>query len=172
MVGKSRFLAAVAVCLCLTAATPLFAQQPNSEPLEKSWSVGVSAISPALPVAVKAILARGQWALQFEANYFYLWAVARVDGRRTIRSFKRTDVYAFAGLTGLYFAEDNDLRNTAEKTLAADVGIGGELYLGKHRRLGIGMEGGLLIPFLSSISLDQYDNSGIMVANIYVVYRL
>jgi hypothetical protein len=167
--SKKFFTAGIVLVFALLTAE---AAPPAVTPeVNKGWSIGISAISPGLPIAVKAVYQNGDWALQLEGNYFYLWSVLRADGRRTLRKLARADLYTFAGLTALYFDKDDSVDRPEQYTLAADFGIGAQLFIGKKKRFSIGAEGGLLIPFLSNISLDYYDNTGIIVANVYLLWR-
>ena len=145
----------------------LFSMLPaSSQDQEYSWGIGVSALSPGLPAALKVVYSPAAWGVQLEANYFYLWGMARIDGRREVFSKGISSGYIFAGITANHF---NDPDEGIENVLSADLGIGAELRLGKKQRFSIGAEGGLLVPFYSSKGLENYQDSGFMVANIYAL---
>ena len=143
----------------------------GSEPDERVWGDGVSVISPGLPIALKAVYQKGEWGVQFEFNYFYMLGMLRIDGRRILMDNGWNDVYGFAGITGMHFNDVTKI-NPINNTLFADFGIGGELRLGRERQFGIGLEGGLLVPFYSNQGLEQYDNSGLLVANLFLLFWL
>ncbi len=132
------------------------------------WGGGLSVISPGLPVAAKIVYQRDTWGWQGEANYFYLLGMLRFDGRAVIKSFGRADLYGFAGVTLNHFNGFNEEHPYLEFILSADVGGGADWRFTDH--LSVGVEGGLLIPFWCNRGLDQFDNSGLMVANLYMLY--
>lgn len=165
MRNRKRYFICLIALLLVTL--PLTAQEQESqEESEKEWMVGLSVLSPALPVGIKAVRTDGLWGFQLEANYFYSVGVFRIDGRRTVRKLRRIDLYGFAGITFMHFNDGVDMNNS----LMADLGAGAVWHLGK--KLSLGAEGGLLVPFYSNQGLEQYDNSGLMVANAYLTYRL
>lgn len=137
---------------------------------EQNWRFGISLLSPGLPIAFKTIYQQGNWGLQIEANYFYLLGMLRLDAKRVLREFKHAEVYGFTGLTGSHFNDVKTTINPINNTLMADLGIGGEMFFGKRKQWGIGIEGGLLVPFWSNLGLEQYDNSGLLVANAFCTY--
>ncbi|MCK5155479.1 MAG: hypothetical protein KAQ69_03535 [Spirochaetales bacterium] len=144
----------------------------SSDPDERVSGYGVSVISPGLPIALKAVYQKGEWGVQFEFNYFYMLGMLRIDGRRILMDNGWNDVYGFAGITGMHFNDGLMQSNSINNTLFADFGIGGELRLGRERQFGIGLEGGLLVPFYSNQGLEQYDNSGLLVANVFLLFWL
>jgi len=96
----------------------------------------------------------------------------RIDGRRMIREIGNAEIYGFLGVTGFHFFDTAKSIDAINNTLMADMGAGGELTMGKRRRFSIGIETGLLLPFWSNLGLEQYVNSGLIVANMYFLYRL
>ena len=133
-----------------------------------AWGVGISVLAPALPVAAKAVYQPNQWGWQAEFNYFYLLGMARFDGRRIVRGANGTDVYAFAGITLNHFNHYAESPAYMEFIFSADLGLGAEWRFTEH--LGLGIEGGLMVPFWCNTGLDQFDNSGLMVANLHLLY--
>jgi len=135
------------------------------------WAAGVSGISPGLPIAAKLVYQVDSWGVQVEANYFYLLGMVRVDGRKTVMLRNRLEAYGFAGIIANHFFDNTQVPSVTNNTLWADAGLGVAFSFGKHRRLVLGAEGGLMIPFLSNLGLEQYENSGFMVANAYLLWR-
>ncbi len=129
---------------------------------------GLSAIAPGLPVAAKYVYQDGTWGWQAELNYFYLLGMGRIDGRKIVKGANGTDVYGFVGISMNHFNHYNETPAFMEFVLSADVGIGAEWKFSKH--FALGLEGGLMIPFWCNRGLDQFDNSGLMVANVYLLY--
>lgn len=136
---------------------------------EVRCSIGASVLSPGMPVAFKAVSQGTDWGWQFECNYFYYLGMVRLDGRRKVAGGSRSDIYGFAGLTFSHILEDSLIDNKMNNTLLADVGAGAELHLGW---LTAGIEGGLLIPFWTTAGPDYYENSGLMVANLFILFPL
>ncbi|PKL14181.1 MAG: hypothetical protein CVV52_02955 [Spirochaetae bacterium HGW-Spirochaetae-8] len=174
---RSR-LVLLLVCLGvgMLAAAPAIAPAPAAagslaNPDGYRWAAGVSGISPGLPVAAKLVYQVGSWGVQVEANYFYILGMVRVDGRKTVMLRNRLEAYGFAGLIANHFYDTTQVPSVTNNTLWADVGVGVAYSLGQHRRLVLGAEGGLMIPFLSNLGLEQYENSGFMVANAYLLWR-
>ncbi len=132
------------------------------------WALGISSIAPVLPVGLKIVYQKGDWGWQGEANYYYLAGALRLDGRRVLKGSAGTDIYGFAGVTMNHFNGFNTEHPYLEFILSADVGAGAEWRF--SNRFGVGVEGGLLIPFWCNRGLDQFDDSGLMVANIYGLY--
>ncbi len=155
------------VIIFLLTNSALTASEKTSPSDTYTWGVGISAISPGLPIAVKAVRGYTGWGFQLEFNYFYQWGMARLDGRKTAFTNPRSEGYSFAGLTMHHF---NDMKGTSESIeniLSVDLGIGAELRPGRKGRFGLGAEGGLMVPFYSSQDIDDYSNDGFIVANIY-----
>lgn len=138
----------------------------------REWAIGVSAISPGLPIALKVVWQRGSWGAQFEANYFYMWAMARVDGRRTIVTRGRLETYGCVGLTFNHFNDGLGTAASVNDTFWADLAAGVQWNIGKRERFSLGAEGGLMIPFYSNLGLEQYQNTGFMVANVFILWWL
>lgn len=136
------------------------------------WSIGLSAISPGMPVAVKAVYQKNTWGFQMEANYFYALGMVRLDGRKGILTKDRLHTYGFVGITGMHFNDHLGTAESVNNTFLADVGAGISFRFGKRRRFELGAEGGLLLPFYSNQGLEQYKNSGLMVANIFALWQL
>ena len=132
------------------------------------WAGGISALAPGLPVAAKVVYQGDAWGWQGEANYYYLLGMLRLDGRRILKGSHGTDIYGFAGLTLNHFNHYDKTPTYLEFVLSADVGAGAEWRFSKH--FGIGIEGGLMIPFWCNQGLEQFDDSGLMVANAYLLY--
>lgn len=130
------------------------------------WGAGLSGISPGLPVAFKGVWQSHGWGVQVEANYYYALGMLRLDGRREIKSAGRWGSYGFVGCTINHFNDGMEMNNT----LWADLGAAGTVRLGKAQRLELGFEGGLLIPFWSNLGLEQYQDSGFMVANAFILW--
>ncbi len=154
----------------LSAESPL--DTDSSEPDERVWGYGISVLSPGLPIALKVVYQKDEFGVQFEFNYFYMLGMLRIDGRRILMDNGWNDVYGFAGITGMHFNDGLMQSNSINNTLFADFGIGGELRLGSERQFGIGLEGGLLIPFYSNQGLEQYADSGLIVANAFILLWL
>ncbi len=156
--------------LLILIVFPLPAVTANEEQEEYDWAMGLSVIAPGLPVALKIVNQPGDWGWQAEFNYFYLLGMARIDGRRVIKGSNGTDIYAFAGVTLNHFNGYVAVPSLdyLEFVLSADLGVGAQWRFTKH--LSIGLEGGLMIPFWCNRGLDQFDNSGLMVANAYLMY--
>ena len=152
--------------ILITLILPLGAEETEEE--EYLWAAGLSVISPGLPVAIKVVNQRDDWGWQLEANYFYMLGMCRVDGRRVVKRLGKSYVYGFAGMTANHFNDGLGNSDSVNNTLFADLGGAGELALG--RRFSIGLEAGMLIPFYSNQGLDQYDNSGLMVANLFGLF--
>ena len=57
-------------------------------------------------------------------------------------------------------------------TFWADVAAGVQWNIGKRERFSLGAEGGLMIPFYSNLGLEQYQNTGFMVANLFMLWWL
>ena len=150
--------------LCLITGTVTAADNEES----CFWAGGISALAPGLPVAAKIVYQNDAWGWQGEANYFYLLGMLRLDGRRILKGSEGTDIYGFAGLTLNHFNHYDETPAYLEFVLSADVGAGAEWRF--SRRFGVGIEGGLMIPFWCNQGLEQFDNSGLMVANAYLVY--
>ncbi|MEA5032102.1 MAG: hypothetical protein VB025_08145 [Sphaerochaeta sp.] len=148
------------VCL-LVVLTGAFGSSPDY-----TWALGLSGIAPGLPVAVKGVWQSHGWGVQVEANYFYALGMVRIDGRRMITTKGPWSAYGFVGVTANHFNDGTDINNT----LWADVGAAGTVKFGKNRRFEIGMEGGLLIPFYSNMGLEQYEDTGFMVANLFALW--
>jgi hypothetical protein len=70
-----------------------------------------------------------------------------------------------------HFFNNTQTPSLVNNTLWADVGKGVAYSLGKHTRLVLGAEGGLMIPFQSNLGREQYEDSGLMVANAYLRER-
>jgi hypothetical protein len=157
------------VCLCLAVS---FAQDVDQRSPSTHWAVGLSAISPGLPVAVKAMYQVDSWGFQLEANYFYSLGTVRFDGVKTVYARNRLAAYVFAGITANHFYDPNETPVYLNNTLWVDAGLGGTLSIGKYKRLVLGVEGGLLVPFLSNLGLTQYEDSGFIVANVFILWRL
>ena len=149
------------VLLLMMITAPLIGQNNDYR-----WAAGISGISPGLPVAAKVVWQSNGWGAQVEANYFYSLGMVRIDGRKVVVSKGRWGAYGFAGCTANHFNDGNDINNT----LWVDVGAAGSVKLGKNHRLELGFEGGLLIPFWSNKGLEQYDDSGFMVANAFILW--
>ena len=163
---------AIAACCVLLLVVSAAAADPADQEDSSPWSLGLSAISPGLPIACKAVYSPTDWGLQLEMNYFYTIGMVRIDGRRVVADNGWNALYGFIGLTAMHL---NDGLNTAasiDNSLMADLGVGGELRFGRRRAWSLGLEGGLLIPFYSSQGLEQFDDSGLMVANIFLLYTL
>ncbi len=135
---------------------------------EYHWAGGISVIAPGLPVAAKIVYQNGGWGWQGEFNYFYLLGMARLDGRRIIKGSHGTDLYGFVGVSMNHFNHYDETPTYLEFVLSADVGAGAEWRF--SRRFSLGLEGGLMIPFWCNRGLEQFDNSGLMVANLYMLY--
>ena len=148
------------VCL-LVVMTGAFGSSPDY-----TWALGLSAIAPGMPVAAKGVWQSHGWGVQVEANYFYALGMFRLDGRRMIKTKGPWSAYGFVGVTANHFNDGSDINNT----LWADVGAAGTVKFGKNRRFEIGMEGGLLIPFYSNMGLEQYEDTGFMVANLFALW--
>ena len=153
------------------AAASTTSATSSANPDGYTWAAGISGISPGLPVAAKLVYQVGSWGVQVEANYFYLLGMVRVDGRKTVMLRNRLEAYGFAGIIANHFFDTTQTPPLTNNTLWADVGVGLSFSIGKHRRLVVGGEGGLMIPFLSNLGLEQYQNSGFMVANAYLLWR-
>lgn len=166
---RRSFLFLLLISLCLGAS---FAQNVDQGGPSTNWAIGLSAISPGLPVAVKAVYQVDSWGFQLEANYFYKWGTVRFDGLKSVYARNRLAAYAFAGITANHFYDPSETPVFLNNTLWVDAGLGGTFSLGRHKRLVFGAEGGLLIPFLSNLGLTQYEDSGFMVANVFVLWRL
>ncbi len=150
----------------LTMILPVLIAADTEE--DYHWGAGISAIAPGLPVAAKVVYQNEKWGWQGELNYFYLLGMARIDGRRILKEITKANVYAFAGLTLNHFNHYDEVPSYLEFILSADFGVGAEWRFTK--RMSLGIEGGLLVPFWCNKGLDQFDNSGLMVANIYLLY--
>ena len=83
-------------------------------------------ISPGLPVATKLVNQTGDWGWQAEFNYFYLFGMGRIDGRRVIKGSNGTDLYGFAGITLNHFNGYASVPSLdyLEFILSADRGVG------------------------------------------------
>ncbi len=158
---------AVFIVIFLLTNSALTASEKSSPSDTYTWGLGISAISPGLPIAVKAVYGYTGWGVQLECNYFYQWGMARLDGRRTVFTKPRLEGYAFAGITTHHFNDMEGTTQSIENILSVDLGIGAELRPGRKGSLGLGAEGGLMVPFYSSKDLDDYSNDGFIVANIY-----
>lgn len=135
------------------------------------WGAGLSVLAPGMPIALKVVYQPEEWGFQIEANYFYYLAMLRLDARRILKGANGNDLYGFVGVTASHIDDGLSTATSVKNLLLADLGVGGEIHFGKHRRFGIGIEGGLLIPFYSNQELDQFDNSGLMVANAFFLFR-
>ncbi len=158
------------IIVLLAGVSGLFAEE-EAETDEYHWAGGLSVIAPGMPVAAKVVYQDGGWGWQGEFNYFLMLGEARLDGRRIIRGEKGTDLYAFAGFTLNHFNQNYNAEtptNLLEFIFSADAGVGAEWRFTKH--LGIGAEGGLLIPLWQNNPDSDYTDSGIMVANLYVLW--
>lgn len=158
----------ILVCAVIGAAAPASVRQADGH----EWAIGLSAISPGLPVALKAVWQRGNWGAQLEVNYFYTWAMARIDGRRTIVVRGRLETYGCVGITFNHFNDGLSNPASVNNTFWADVAAGAQFSFGRHHRFTIGAEGGLLVPFYSNLGLEQYQDSGFMVANVFMLWWL
>lgn len=159
-------LCIIALLAILSISTILAADTKDEKPYVRAG--GVSAIAPGLPVAAKYVYQDGMWGWQAEFNYFYLLGMGRIDGRKIVKGGNGTDVYGFVGISINHFNHYTETPAYMEFVLSADVGIGAEWKFSKHMALGV--EGGLMIPFWCNTGLDQFDNSGLMVANVYLLY--
>ncbi|NLV83532.1 MAG: hypothetical protein GXY60_03115 [Spirochaetales bacterium] len=146
--------------ICLLSGC-LVAQNPD-----RHWAVGLSGISPGLPVAVKCVWQSQGLGAQIEGNYYYALGMLRIDGRKIIVEKGRWGSYGFVGITANHFNDGITINNT----LWADVGGAATVRFGKKQRFELGFEAGLLIPFWSNLGLDQYNNTGFMVANIFALW--
>jgi len=72
-------------------------------PVSGVWGVGISVLSPGLPVALKGVYQKGDWSAQVEFNYFYMLGMIRIDGKRVLRGSDGNDIYGFIGITGSHF---------------------------------------------------------------------
>lgn len=164
------------VLVLLVAICALFGAAPGSTSVRQAdgreWSIGVSAISPGLPIALKVVWQRGPWGVQLEANYFYMWAMARLDGRRMIVTRGRLETYGSVGLTFNHFNDGLHTSVSINNTFWADLAAGLQYSLGKRHRFSIGAEGGLMVPFYSNLGLEQYQDTGFMVANVFMLWWL
>lgn len=161
MMKKSMFL-----ILVLLLSTAALTAGESEETYRRAG--GISALAPGLPVAAKFVYQGEGWGWQGEANYYYLLGMLRLDGRRILKGSHGTDIYGFAGLTLNHFNHYDETPTYLEFVLSADVGAGAEWKFSKH--FGIGIEGGLMIPFWCNQGLEQFDDSGLMVANAYLLY--
>ena len=141
-------------------------------PVSGVWGVGISVLSPGLPVALKGVYQKGDWSAQLEFNYFYMLGMIRIDGKRVLRGSEGNDIYGFIGITGSHFNDGLMEADSINNTLMADFGIGAEFRFGRKRQFGLGVEGGLIVPFWSNQGLEQYNNSGLMVANAFALLWL
>ena len=160
------------ICFAMSFLTAAAPDPDDSDPDERVWGVGLSVISPGLPIALKGVCQKGEWGVQFEFNYFYMLGMFRIDGRRILMDNGWNDVYGFAGITGSHFNDGLIQVDSINNSLLADFGIGAEFRFGRKRQFGLGVEGGLLVPFWSNQGLDQFDNSGLMVANAFALLWL
>ena len=173
----SRIVILVVICLLASSAMSFLTAADAPDPGaadsdEHVWGVGVSVLSPGLPVALKGVYQKGDWSAQIEFNYFYMLGMLRIDGKRVIRGGNGNDIYGFIGITGSHFTDGLMEADSINNSLMADFGIGAEFRFGRRRQFGLGIEGGLLVPFWSNLGLDQYDNSGLMVANAFALLWL
>ncbi|MCF7953930.1 MAG: hypothetical protein K9K78_07635 [Spirochaetales bacterium] len=139
---------------------------------EPFWGIGLSAISPGMPAALKGVYRKETWGIQGEANYFYSLGMLRIDARASLRSASWYNVYGLVGITANHFNKGSHEEDPINNSLFADAGLGGELLFGRKNLFSIGIEGGLLIPFWSNQGLEQYDDTGIMLANVYCLLWL
>lgn len=164
-----------AVCFVLLAVA-LTAAEPDpfagSSGAPGRWGLGISAISPGLPVALKGVWRNGPWGAQIEANWFYQWAMVRLDARRRIVLKGRMETYAVAGITFNHFNDGLGSTSSVNDTFWVDLAAGLQFNLGRNQRFSLGAEGGLLIPFYSNLGLEQYQNSGFIVANVFMLWWL
>lgn len=130
------------------------------------WAVGISGIAPGLPIAAKGVWQSHGWGVQLEANYFYALGMLRLDARRIVAEKGRWGAYGFVGATVNHFNDGKDINNT----LWADLGGAATVRLGKERHLELGFEGGLMIPVWSNRGLEQYEDTGFMVANVFALW--
>ncbi|NQT58160.1 MAG: hypothetical protein HQ557_04170 [Bacteroidetes bacterium] len=161
------------VCFAMSFLSAADAPVPDSsDPDERVWGVGLSVLSPGLPIALKGVYQKGDWGAQIEFNYFYMLGMIRLDGKRILKGSNGNDIYGFIGITGSHFNDGLMQVDSINNSLLADFGIGAEFRFGRKRQFGLGVEGGLLVPFWSNLGLDQFDNSGLMVANAFALLWL
>ncbi len=169
MLKMCKYIIIISALLLLVSA----ATAETAEPVESSpWSLGLSVISPGLPIACKAVYSPSNWGVQLEMNYFYTIGMFRIDGRSVVVDNGWNALYGFIGLTAMHLNDGLQTTGSIDNSLMADLGVGGELRFGRRRAWSLGFEGGLLIPFYSSRGLDQFDDSGLLVANLFLLYTL
>jgi hypothetical protein len=161
------------LCFSMSFLTAVDTPDPDgTDSDERVWGVGLSVLSPGLPIALKGVYQKGDWSAQIEFNYFYMLGMLRLDGKRVLRGSDGNDVYGFIGITGSHFNDGLMAADSINNSLMADFGVGAEFRFGRKRQFGLGIEGGLLVPFWSNQGLDQFDNSGLMVANAFALLWL
>lgn len=134
-------------------------EAPADATAEHFWGIGLSAISPGMPVALKGVYRKETGGIQGEANYFYSLGMLRIDARASLRAASWYNVYGLVGITANHFNKGSHEEDPINNSLFADAGLGGEFLFGRKHLFSIGIEGGLLIPFWSNQGLEQYDNT-------------
>ena len=152
--------------ICIVLAICLYSGSLGAQSTNHYWGIGLSGIAPGLPVAAKCVWQSQGWGVQLEGNYFYALGMLRIDGRKIIVEKGRWGSYGFVGITANHFNDAVNINNT----LWVDLGGALTIRFGKERRFELGFEGGLLIPFWSNRGLDQYKDTGFMVANIFALW--